>query len=70
MIARDLPNFIKIVCWETISCSLLRRLMIIFSNFQNSIRAHVGLKAFATLEIELYRIVDYDRKWSIKFHKY
>ena len=25
---------------------------------------------FATLKIELYRIVDYDSKWSTKFHNY
>ena len=24
---------------------------------------------FATLQIELYRVVDYDSKWSTKFHK-
>ena len=29
----------------------------------NSIRAHVGHTAFATLQIELYRVVDYDSKW-------
>ena len=32
-------------------------------------RANVGHRASATLQIELYRVVDYDRKWSIKFHK-
>ena len=37
--------------------------------FLNSIRAHVRHKAFATLQIELYRVVDYDSKWSTKFHK-
>ena len=26
-------------------------------------------RAFARLQIELYRVVDYDRKWSTKFHK-
>ena len=31
--------------------------------------AHVGHRAFATLQIELYRVVDYDSKWSTKFHK-
>ena len=41
----------------------------IFFNCQNSIRAHVGHTAFATLKIELYRVVDYDSKWSTKFHK-
>ena len=29
----------------------------------------VGHRAFATLQIEVYRIVDHDRKWSTKFHK-
>ena len=37
--------------------------------FKKSIRAHVRYRAFATLQIELYCIVDYDRKWSTKFHK-
>ena len=39
-------------------------------NFQNSIRAHVGHRAFATLQIELYPVVEYYSKWSTKFHKY
>ena len=39
-----------------------------FFNFLNSIRAHVGNTAFATLQMELYRVVDYDSKWSTKFH--
>ena len=39
------------------------------SNVQNSIRVHVRHRAFATLQIELYRVVDYDSKWSTKFHK-
>ena len=29
-----------------------------------------GTQAFATLQIELYRMVDYDSKWSTKFHNY
>ena len=37
-------------------------------NFLNSIMTHVGHTAFATLQIELYRVVDYDRKWSTKFN--
>ena len=49
--------------------SLLRRLMIFFSFFKNSIRAHVQHSAFATLQIELCRVEDYDSKWSTKFHK-
>ena len=43
--------------------------MISFFYFQNSIRAHVRHRAFATLKIELYRVVDYDSKWSTKFYK-
>ena len=38
-------------------------------NLQNSIRAHVRYRAFTTLQIELYRVVDYDSKWSTIFHK-
>ena len=49
--------------------SLLRRLLISFYYFLISIRAHVRHRAFATLQIELYRVVDYDSKWSTKFHK-
>ena len=41
--------------------------MIFFLNFLNSIRAHVRYRAFATLQIELYGVVDYDSKWSTKF---
>ena len=48
--------------------SLSRRLMIILLNYLNSIRAHVGHTSFATLQIELYHVVDYDRKWSTQFH--
>ena len=48
--------------------SLLRCHLIYIFNFQNSIRAHVRYIAFATLHIELYRVVDYDSKWSTKFH--
>ena len=40
-----------------------------FINFLNSIRDHVRYIAFETLQIELYRVVDYDSKWSTKFHK-
>ena len=31
--------------------------------------ANVGHRAFATLQIELHRVVDYDSNWSTKFHK-
>ena len=30
--------------------------------------AHVGHRAFATLQIELYRVVDYDIKWYTKLY--
>ena len=30
---------------------------------------HVRYIAFETLQIELYRVVDYDSKWSTKFYK-
>ena len=30
--------------------------------------AHVQHRDFATLQIDLYRVVDYDNKWSTKFH--
>ena len=43
--------------------------MIILLIFLNSIRAHVRHRAFATLQNELYCVVDYDSKWSTKFHK-
>ena len=55
--------------FEILAISLLRRLMIIFKKFLKSIRDHVRYRAFATLQIELYCIVDYDSKWSTKFHK-
>ena len=42
---------------------------IYFLNFQYSIRAYVRYRAFVTLQIELYCVVDYDRKWSTKYHK-
>ena len=40
-----------------------------FFSPKNSIRAHVRHISFATLQIELYRVVDYDNKWSTKSHK-
>ena len=50
--------------------SLLRHRLIMFLFiFQNNIRAHIRHEAFATLQIELYRVVDYDRRWSTKFRK-
>ena len=38
-------------------------------NFLNSIRAHDRHRTFATLQFESYCVVDYDSKWSTKFHK-
>ena len=63
-----LPNFIRIVCWKFL-IYLLRTSFDNFINFLNSIRDHVRYIAFETLQIELYRVVDYDSKWSTKFHK-
>ena len=60
-------KFHKDCMFEIFVISLLRRLMIIFY-FKKSIKAHVRYRAFATLQVELYCIVDYDRKWSTKFH--
>ena len=68
MIVSGLPNFIRIVCWIFWNFTFKTSLDNSF-NFQNSIRAHVGHTAFATLQIELYRVVDYDSKWSTKFYK-
>ena len=31
--------------------------------------AHVGHRAFTTIQIELYRVVDYDSKWSTKVYE-
>ena len=62
-------KFHKDCLLELILISLLRRLLIILSILKNSIRAHVRHRAFATLQIELYRVVDYDSKWSTNFHK-
>ena len=52
---------------EILNFTLRCHLIYIFY-FQNSMRAHVWRIAFATLRIELYRVVDYDSKWSTKFH--
>ena len=68
MIASGLPKFMKIVCGIIFNFTL-RRLLIYIYFFQNSIRAHVQHRAFATLQIELYRVVDYDNKWSTKFYE-
>ena len=44
-------------------------MLYIFIYFQTSIRAHVRHIYFATPQLELYRVVDYNSKWSTKFHK-
>ena len=54
--------------FEFFVISLLRRFMI-FLICLKSIRDHVRYRAFATLQIELYCIMNYDSKWSTKFHK-
>ena len=69
MIASGRPYFIMIVCWIFFLIPLSRRFMIFFLYFLNSIRAHVGHTTLATLQIELYRVVDYDSKWSTKLYK-
>ena len=66
MIASGLPKFMKIVCWIFFNFTLRRFFIYLF---QNSIRAHVWYIAFATLQIELYRVVDYDSKWSTKIYE-
>ena len=68
MIKNGLPNFIRIVLWEFFNFTFRMSFDTYFLNFQNSIRAHVLYRAFATLIIKLYRVVDYDSKWSTKFH--
>ena len=40
-----------------------------FYYFQNRNRAHARHRAFAALQIELNRVVDYDSKCSTKFHR-
>ena len=61
-------KFHKDCMFENFVISLLIRLMIIYIFFKG-IRAHVQHSAFATLQIELCRVVDHDSKWSTKFHK-
>ena len=53
--------------FEIFVISLLRRLMIMF--FYYVLGAHIRYRTFATLQIELYRVVHYDSKCSTKFHK-
>ena len=69
MIASGLPNFMKIVIWIFFNFAFKMSFDIYIYIFINSIRAHVGPRAFASLQIDLYRVVDYDSKWSTKFHE-
>ena len=57
-------NYKLVIFYFTIKTSFDK-----FFHFQNSIRAHVGHRAFATIQIELYRVVDYDSKWSTKVYE-
>ena len=68
MIASGLPNFIRILCWIFYNFTFNTSFDISL-NFHNSIRAHVRHRALATLQIELYRVLDYYSNWSTKFHK-
>ena len=68
MIASGLPTFKKIVCWNYFLNFTLRRLLI-FLIFKLVLGAHVRHRAFATLQNELYRVVDYDSKWSTKVYE-
>ena len=69
MIANGPPNFTRIVCWDFSNVTFKMSFDIYVLNFRDSIRAHVRYRAFATLQIELCRVVDCDSKWSTKFHK-
>ena len=69
MIASGLQNFIRIVCWIFL-ISFFRRLLIMFLFiFKVVLGPMSGTEFFATLQIELYCVVDYDSKWSTKFGK-
>ena len=61
-------KFHNVCMLEYYLISPLRCLLMIFLNFQNNIRVHVWPIAFATVQHELYHVVDYDSKWSTKFH--
>ena len=66
MIASGLLNFIRIVCLIFFNFTFKT----FYVKFKKSIRAQVQHRAFATLIIiVLYRVVDYDSKWSTKFYK-
>ena len=68
MIGSGQPKCIKIVGWNLFKFHF-KTSFDTFFNFQNSIRAHVRHRAFATLQIEWYRVVDYDRKWYTKIYE-
>ena len=56
MIGSGIPKFMKFVYWNS-SKFHFKTSFDIFLNFQNSIKAHVRHRAFATHQIELYRVV-------------
>ena len=58
----------KFVYWNSFKFHFKTSLDI-FINFLNSIKSHVRHRAFATLQIELYRAVDYDSKWSTNIYE-
>ena len=68
MIASGPPNFIIIYVGFFFNFAFKTSYDNLFI-FLHCIRAHVRHIAFATLQIELYRVVDYDSKWSTNFHK-
>ena len=57
MIASGLPNFIRIVCWKFFLISLLRRHVMYFLIIKQVFGPMSRQRAFATLQIELYRVV-------------
>ena len=68
MIASGPPNFIIIYVGFFFNFAFKTSYDNLFI-FLHCIRAHVRHIAFATLQIEVYRVVDYDSKWSTNFHK-
>ena len=68
MIASGQPNFIRIECFIIFCNFTFKTSYDNCLNFLNSIWAHVRHSDFATLQIELYHIVDYESKCSTKFH--
>ena len=68
MIASGRPNFIRIGCWTFFKLSFKTSFDNMFNMFK-IVLGSIRYRAFATFQIELYRVVDYDSKWSTKFHK-